>query len=66
MSLVRDYVFAAAADVGHEPPLRVGGFELATTYPRRVLKPADDGMDVRAAGLAPQATLAVTALGETA
>ena len=60
--LLRDYVLVSAAELGHEPQLREGGFELALTYPRRVLAPACDASELQSQQLGTQATFAVTVI----
>jgi hypothetical protein len=57
IATVRDYLTVTAAELGVDIGL---GFELATNMPRRTYAVTDSELDLRAAGLHPQAMLFVT------
>ena len=58
LRLVRDFVLAAAADTG-APLAAADGFELSSSFPKRVFGAADEAQSLAALGLVPQAVLFV-------
>jgi hypothetical protein len=63
LAVVRDFVYATAHELG-APLASPDGFELTCSYPKRTFGPSPEanGVDLRAAGLHPQAVLFVTPL----
>jgi hypothetical protein len=57
LSLARDFVLVAAAETG--APLAADGFDVSSSFPKRLFGPADARTSLRELKLAPQAVLFV-------